>query len=154
MARVKARERARERTLTDDELRAVWRAAEAAVTAPDKDGAVYQKPFAALVQFLLLTAARRNEAADMERAELSGADWTLPASRNKTKVNLIRPLSAAAQETVFEDAQARRLRVCFQHRRPQSDQWLCVRASNKNSIRPVVSPDGRCTICGAPRGRS
>jgi integrase len=29
--------------------------------------------------------------------ELDGADWTLPASRNKTKVDLVRPLSAAAQ---------------------------------------------------------
>ena len=29
-------------------------------------------------------------------AELDGSDWTLPASRNKTKTDLLRPLSAAA----------------------------------------------------------
>jgi integrase len=92
MARVKASERARERTLTDDELRMVWKAADAA-----------EGPFGAFVQFLLLTAARRNEAARMGRSELSGADmkepidWTLPAARNKTKVDLIRPLSASAR---------------------------------------------------------
>jgi integrase len=85
MARVKAKERARERTLTDDELRAVWKAA---------DGT--QGPFGLYVQFLLLTAARRSEAAEMVRGELIGTDWTLPADRNKTKVDLVRPLSAAA----------------------------------------------------------
>ena len=86
MARADAKARARKRTLTDDELRAVWRAAEAG-----------EGPFERLVQFLLLTAARRNEAAYLRQNELSGADWTLPASRNKTKVDLIRPLSVAAQ---------------------------------------------------------
>jgi integrase len=85
MARVKAKERARERTLTDDEIRAVWKAAE---TTPG--------PFGSYVQFLLLTAARRSEASEMVRAELNGSDWTLPADRNKTKVDLVRPLSAAA----------------------------------------------------------
>jgi len=89
MARVKGKERARERTLTDDELRAIWRAADAT-----------EGPFGRLVQFLLLTAARRNEAAQMKRSELSGAEWTLPAARNKTKVDLVRPLSAAARSVL------------------------------------------------------
>src|SRR5215218_2297544 len=85
MARTSGRERARARILSDDELRAIWRAAEAATG-----------PFPALVQFLLLTGARRSEAAEMERSELSGADWTLPAARNKTKLDLVRPLSPSA----------------------------------------------------------
>jgi integrase len=82
----RSKERARARILDDDELRAVWRAAE------DSTG-----PFAALVQFLLLTGARRSEAARMTWDELVGADWTLPAARNKTKVDLVRPLSPAAR---------------------------------------------------------
>jgi integrase len=53
-------------------------------------------PFPALVRFLLLTGARRSEAAELPRAEIDGADWTLPATRNKTKVDLVRPLSAVA----------------------------------------------------------
>jgi integrase len=85
MARTKPRERARERTLTDDELRAVWN------TAEDSEGS-----FERLIQFLLLTAARRNEGARMTTSELSNDDWTLPAARNKTKVDLIRPLSEEA----------------------------------------------------------
>jgi integrase len=84
MARTKASERARERTLSDEELRAVWKQAEA------------NGVFGAFIRFVLLTAARRTEASGMAWTELDGADWTLPAARNKTKVDLIRPLSKAA----------------------------------------------------------
>jgi Arm DNA-binding domain len=81
MARTSGKDRARERILTDDELRTIWKAAEAT-----------PGPFGAFVQFLLLTGARRSEAAGMTHSELAGADWTLPADRNKVKVDLIRPI--------------------------------------------------------------
>ena len=76
------RERARERTLTDDGIRAVWANANG--------------PFGAMVRFILLTACKRNEASDMVRGEIDGRDWTLPKERNKAKVDLLRPLSQAA----------------------------------------------------------
>jgi integrase len=79
----RTQERARDRILSDDELRAIWQA----------DGGL----FGDYVRFLLLTAARRNEVAQMTWAELQGSDWTLPAPRNKTGVDLVRPLSRAAQ---------------------------------------------------------
>jgi integrase len=87
LVRAKARSEngSRTRILDDDELRAVWRAAEA-----------HAGPFGALVRFLLLTGARRSEASAMTWNEVSGADWALPAARNKTKLDLIRPLSPAA----------------------------------------------------------
>ena len=91
MVRTSARERARERTLTDNELRAVWKTAE-----------TFAKPFGPLVQFLLLTAARCGEAAGMTWGELSDGTWTLPAARNKVKVDLVRPVSAAAQRVLAE----------------------------------------------------
>jgi integrase len=81
----RADERPRTRILSDDELRAVWNAAAGT------------EPFSCFVQFLLLTAARRTEAAAMAWSELDGTDWVLPASRNKAQVDLVRPLSAAAQ---------------------------------------------------------
>jgi integrase len=84
MARTKPKERARDRILTDDELRAVWRQAEA--------NGVY----GAFIRFVLLTAARRSEASEMAWSEIASGDWTLPAARNKTKVDLVRPLSKAA----------------------------------------------------------
>jgi integrase len=76
---------ARVRVLIDDELRAVWRAAEASTG-----------PFGRLVRFILLTGARRTEAAAMAWIELNG-EWTLPGARNKTKVDLVRPLSPEAR---------------------------------------------------------
>jgi integrase len=97
MARCKPSELKRERTLTDDELRAIWKA------AGEINGA-----FGPLVKFLLLTAARRNEAARMERSELSylqrdefeGDVWTIPASRNKTKLEDVKPLSRGALDVL------------------------------------------------------
>ena len=49
MSRYNGKERTGSRILADDEIRAIWQATEAAT------------PFHALVRFLLLTAARRNE---------------------------------------------------------------------------------------------
>jgi integrase len=49
------------------------------------------------VQFLLLTATRRNEAALMRRSEVSGEEWTIPQERYKTGLELVIPLSGAAQ---------------------------------------------------------
>jgi integrase len=84
MARTSTEERARSRILTDDEIRAIWNSKESGA-------------FPALVRYLLLTGARRAEAARMTWEEIDGSDWILPASRNKTKkYDLVRPLSAAA----------------------------------------------------------
>jgi integrase len=80
-----ARGASRERVLSDAEITGLWRATETRTA-----------PFPALVRFLLLTGARRSEAMQMRWDELSGTDWLLPAARNKTKKDLLRPLSAAA----------------------------------------------------------
>jgi integrase len=48
------------------------------------------------VQFLLLTATRRNEAAHMRHGEISGTDWTIPQARYKTGLELLIPLSPMA----------------------------------------------------------
>jgi integrase len=90
MARTKAKERARARTLTDDEIRAIWKAA--------TEG---KGPFPALVRVLLLTGARRTEASAMTRDEISDdGDWLLPQIRNKAKFDLTRPLSEAARAVI------------------------------------------------------
>jgi integrase len=86
MARQNTAEHRRTRTLDDDELRRLW-----AATA---DG----QPFSNLIRFLLLTTARRGEAAGMRWDEVDATGvWTLPASRSKTKIEVVRPLSRAAQ---------------------------------------------------------
>jgi integrase len=87
MGRINAKERARKRILSDVELRAVWCAAESS-----------GRLFDHYVQFVLLTACRRNEAARMTRAELDGSDWLIPASRSKNKHDHLVPLSRKASE--------------------------------------------------------
>jgi len=85
MARSIAAEHARDRILTDDEIRLIWAQLDGAGT------------FGALVRMLLLTAARRGEVAGMRRSEISpDGVWTIPAARYKTKRSQAIPLSAAA----------------------------------------------------------
>jgi integrase len=94
MRRVKASERARDRVLADDEIKRVWEA------AGDERIGVYGE----VVRFMILTGARRTEAAGLRRSEIetvrdNGSDivvWRLPASRSKSKREVVRPLSAAA----------------------------------------------------------
>jgi integrase len=86
MARTKPTERARDRVLTDDELRKVWWAA-----------GDMRNAFGPFVRFTLLTAVRRDEAASMRRSELDGDLWVIPARRYKTKHDHAVPLSKAAQ---------------------------------------------------------
>lgn len=80
-----APEAARDRVLTDDELRAFW-------TATGKMGA----PFGPMFRVLLLTAARREEVAGATEAEIDGDVWTLPASRAKNGRAHVIPLSPQA----------------------------------------------------------
>jgi integrase len=91
MARTNPSERARQRALDDDELRLVWRAA---LATPG--------PFGPYVRFLLLTATRRNEAAEIDRQELSGKNWIIPAERHKSKLPFLLPLSDAARAILDE----------------------------------------------------
>ena len=103
MARGKPKEQARSRTLSDDELRAVWKAASESNTA-----------FNALTKFLLLTAARRGEAASMTWSEITeDGSWCLPAERNKTKAELCRPAEQGSASGARQTAAPRRLRICF-----------------------------------------
>jgi integrase len=89
MARTRPSQRRRQRVLSDDEIRAVWRAAEAS-----------QSVFGYLVQFLLLTATRRSEAAAMWRSEVVGSDWIIPQERYKTGRELVIPLSSEARNVL------------------------------------------------------
>ena len=91
MARTKPQDRKRQRTLTDDELRAVWNTAAAGTG-----------PFDYMLRFILLTATRRNEAAQMRRAELDGSNWLIPAARSKSKADFLLPLSTDAAKVLAE----------------------------------------------------
>jgi integrase len=88
MGRIKPKERARTRVLTDDEIRALWPAS-----------ARVRGLYGHLVRFLLLTASRRDEAALAPWVEFDDEGvWTIPAQRFKSKHQHVLPLSRAGQE--------------------------------------------------------
>jgi integrase len=80
------KEIARQRTLDDGELRALWRACEG------------EGPFGAALRLMLLTGARRNEASKMPWAELDRKRrlWLLPSTRTKNERPHEIPLSSQA----------------------------------------------------------
>jgi integrase len=80
----------RDRTLSDDEIRALWGAT--------SEGKLFDR----FVRFVLLTAVRRSEAAGMKRAELTNGTWTVPASRMKGGAEHVIPLSSDAQRLLAE----------------------------------------------------
>jgi integrase len=95
-------EASRERTLSDPELAALWKAA-------DKAG----YPFGRLIQLIILTGARRDEMREAPRSEFELAEasvalptggtwkgplWMLPEARSKNGREHLVPLSAMAVE--------------------------------------------------------
>ena len=85
MGRIRPKDRARTRVLSDDEIRAIWPVLGQLGT------------FGAFVRMLLLTAQRHGEVARMSHREIGGDGiWTIPAERYKTKRPNFVPLSKAA----------------------------------------------------------
>jgi len=84
-------ERSRDRTLSTEELKAVWIACE---------GLSY--PLSQMIKILLLTLQRRSEVAEMRWPELSNdlSTWTIPAERAKNGKAHIVHLSSQAQEAL------------------------------------------------------
>jgi integrase len=78
---------ARERVLSEAELRALWKASDAEPF-----------PWRAAIKLLILTGQRRNEVFEADRAEFDFAErtWTIPAHRAKNGKAHIVPLSDAA----------------------------------------------------------
>jgi integrase len=84
MRRVATEARNRSRVLNDDELRAVWRAAEAAGS------------FGAFLRLLLLTGQRREKVATLKWSDLDGDTWTIataPREKGNPGVLKLPPLA-------------------------------------------------------------
>src|SRR5215471_8460493 len=114
MGRVKPRERARKRALTDEEIQDLWAALDAAAEN-------LPRCYPAYVRALLLTALRRSECARGSWAEIAmvhrhnidgytGDVWTVPAARMKNKLDHAVPLTPAVIALIGDkpkDAKAR-----------------------------------------------
>lgn len=81
--------RSRERVLTDQEIVWLWQA------CPQ-----LPVPFGACIQILMLTAARRSEAAGLRRSELNDNVWTIPSDRTKNHRPHDLPLPSLAAEII------------------------------------------------------
>ncbi|MBP0447285.1 site-specific integrase [Roseomonas sp. SSH11] len=100
-----ARETARERVLSDLELAALWRAAEA-----------LDHPWAPIVQILILTGQRRGEVAGMAWAELEldGALWSMPGERTKNGQPHTVPLAPAVLALIRKAPQRKGAALVFE----------------------------------------
>jgi integrase len=134
MARHPAAKHARTRTLTDDEIRKLWAATKVAT------------PYHALIRFLLLTGARRGEAVGLPWDEIRDGLWTLPAPRNKTGVELRRPLSRAALD-LLEKRPVLWALACLHRRSSAAEQLVAIKTEldRASGVRGWVTHDLRRT---------
>lgn len=90
-----ASETERQRTLSDDEIREVWAAA---------DALAY--PFGSAFKLILLTATRISEAAQAPWSEFDKdkALWMIPAARYKSQIDHAIPLASAVMHLIFGDS--------------------------------------------------
>jgi integrase len=86
-----ASETARDRVLSDAEIKALWRACEGVGGAAGP-----------AVKLMLLTGQRCGEVVGMKRSEINGDVWTLPPERTKNKQRHEVPLSAQALSIIEE----------------------------------------------------
>lgn len=77
MARSSPRARARERVLSDAEIRGLWNSTDDPV----------HHDFNVMVRILLLTAQRRSEVANMRWEDIQKSDWTIPAQVAKNGIS-------------------------------------------------------------------
>lgn len=101
MSRSNPRERARDRILSDDEIRIIWPLLDSFGT------------FGGVVKLLFLTAQRREEVAGMDRREIEGDTWVIPKERYKTKVGQAVPLSDAALAVIAAQSKVEESTLVF-----------------------------------------
>jgi len=99
MARSSSSDRARDRTLDDDEIQTLW--------------PVFGRigNFGLACKVMLLTACRRSDATGMMWSEIDGEIWVIVAARYKTARDHVIPLSGAARAII--DAQPQTGRLVF-----------------------------------------
>lgn len=99
-----AEERARDRVLNEEELRAIWQACR-------------DDTYGRIVRLLLLTGQRRDEVGSMAKAELnlSVAVWTIPSNRTKNGLAHAVPLSRPALEILATQPRTEGRGLMFGH---------------------------------------
>lgn len=96
-----AEERSRDRILSDDELRLIWRIAERSGT------------YGGIIRMLLLTGARKSEVAAMRHSMMKDDVWELPGAMTKNHETLSLPLPKAAVELIRDQVRVEGQDVVF-----------------------------------------
>jgi integrase len=99
-----AKARARERVLTDDELRRIWEMVEADTKDADAAHRKHRTLTAGMIKLRILTAQRGGEIVALEWSELdmSAGWWTIPAEKSKNGLSHRVPLSSMALDVICE----------------------------------------------------
>lgn len=101
MARTRPKERARDRILSDEEIRLIWAQLDKVGRAPDNASRALPSPFADIVKMLFLTAQRRSEVAQMQWSQINkDGRWAIPKELYKTGRPQLVPLPKQALEIV------------------------------------------------------
>jgi integrase len=90
----------RQRVLSDEELRLVWRASFKLGTTEDSqvEAKFPDYPFGPFVRMLMITGQRLREVSDAGKPEIDGALWTIPPERMKGDAGHEVPLSPMARD--------------------------------------------------------
>ena len=138
------REVSRDRVLSDEELRAVWK------QAGDGD-------YGAIVRLLILTGQRRDEVGAMRwpEVDLDKALWTIPAERTKNRRAHDVPLSEEAITVLKGIARREGRELVFGTRDGPFSGWSKAKAELDARIATAGrrSTRGGCTISGGRRQR-
>jgi integrase len=127
----------RDRTLSDEELGAVW---QAIMKLPDLPRAYFR--------VILLTGARRNEVREMAWSELNldSALWRLPAERNKSARPFEIPLSPSVVETLRTLPRIGPMVFALDGKRPMTLHQLIERVREDAGLADVRLHDLRRTL--------
>ena len=119
--------KARDRVLTDDELRTVWKATE-----------TLRSPLGAFYRLLMLTGQRREEVAGMTWAQIDRAlaTWIIPADKAKNGVAHIVPLAPSVVGELDRLALARQ--IATKVAKPDAKRWP--------KAGPVISIRGKVAL--------
>lgn len=96
-----AKNRQRDRVLTEEEIKSIWKALDAEGTT-SKAHRKRQRITAASLKLRLLTAQRGGEVMNMEWSEIDGDWWTIPKEKTKNGLSHRVPLSPFAKRIIDE----------------------------------------------------
>ena len=94
------KELSRDRILSEDEISLFWQASN---TLQDKTGAI--APYGRYFQFLLLSAQRRSEVAEMRYEEINDDTWEIPSKRTKNEKSHTVPLTPLMKKIIGSEQQ-------------------------------------------------